>query len=204
MEKPAASEYEIQELIEKRWSPRAFAERAVEPLQLRRLLEAARWAASCFNEQPWSFIVALKENREEFERLLGCLVESNRRWAERAPVLMLSVARLNFERNGKPNRHAFHDVGQAVASLTMQATALGLVVHQMAGFDIAKAREQFHLPEGYEPVAAIAVGYQGDPQTLPEDLREKELATRTRRPQESFVFTGRWGEAWTPGVKKKA
>ncbi len=196
MEKPATSQYEIQELIEQRWSPRAFAARAVEPLKLRQLLEAARWAASCFNEQPWSFIVGVKDDGVEFERLLDCLVEANRRWAAHAPVLMLSVARLNFERNGKPNRHAFHDVGQAVASLTVQATALGLVVHQMAGFDIAKAREQFQIPEGYEPVAAIALGYQGDPQTLHEDLREKELATRTRRPQESFVFTGRWGEAW--------
>jgi nitroreductase len=109
---------------------------------------------------------------------------------------MLSIARLNFERNNKPNRHAFHDVGQAVASLTLQATALGLVVHQMAGFEIEKARAEYKLPEGYEPVAAIAVGYQGDADTLPEDLREKELAPRTRRAQDSFVFKGKWGEPW--------
>lgn len=199
-EKPAETQSPIHDLIKRRWSPRAFSAQAVEPLKLRSLLEAARWAASCFNEQPWNFIVATKESELEFERLLGCLVESNARWARHAPVLMLSVARLNFERNAKPNRHAFHDVGQAAASLTLQATALGLVVHQMAGFDVAKARERFNIPEGYEPVAAIAVGYQGDLESLPEDLREKESAPRTRRPLESFVFTGTWGQT-TPFLK---
>jgi nitroreductase len=194
MEKPAENQYPIHELMRERWSPRAFAPEMVEPGKLRSLLEAARWAASCFNEQPWSFIVATKENADEFQRLLGCLVEGNVLWAQHAPVLMLSVARLNFQRNEKPNRHAFHDVGQAAASLTLQATALGLVVHQMAGFSVAKAREQFSIPEGYEPVAAIAVGYQGDPDSLPEDLRAKELAPRTRRPAESFVFSGSWGQ----------
>ena len=193
-EKPAETQYPIHDLIKRRWSPRAFSAQAVEREKLLSLLEAARWAASCFNEQPWSFIVATKESEEEYERLLGCLVESNARWARQAPVLMLSVAKLNFERNAKPNRHAFHDVGQAAASLTLQATALGLVVHQMAGFDVAKAREQFNIPEGYEPVAAIAVGYQGDAGSLPEDLREKEVAPRTRRPLESFVYTGTWGQ----------
>lgn len=196
MLKPAENEYEIEELIAKRWSPRAFSTQAIEPEKVRSLLEAARWAASCFNEQPWSFIVAPKTDAEEFERLLDCLVESNRRWAQHAPLLMLSVARLNFERNNKPNRHAFHDVGQAVASLTLQATALGLVVHQMAGFEIEKARREYDLPEGFEPVAAIAVGYQGDASKLPEDLRERELAPRTRRAQESFVFKGKWGKPW--------
>ncbi|MBD0327389.1 MAG: nitroreductase family protein, partial [Pyrinomonadaceae bacterium] len=170
--------------------------REVEPSKLRQLLEAARWAASCFNEQPWSFIVARKTDAAEFARLLGCLVESNRRWAKHAPVLMLSIAKLNFERNNKPNRHAFHDVGQAAASLTLQATTLGLVVHQMAGFEIEKARAEYGLPEGYEPVAGIAIGYQGDASALPKDLREKELAPRTRRTQTGFVFKGKWGEPW--------
>lgn len=194
IEKPAENGYPIDDLIRRRWSPRAFSAQPVEGAKLRSLLEAARWAASCFNEQPWSFIVATKESADEFERLLGCLVESNAVWAQHAPVLMLSVAKLNFERNGKPNRHAFHDVGQAAASLTLQATALGLVVHQMAGFSVAKAREQYAIPEGYEPVAAIAVGYQSEPENLPEDLRKKEEAPRTRRPLESFVFNGRWGQ----------
>ena len=107
---------------------------------------------------------------------------------------MISVARLDFKRNGKPNRHALHDTGQAAANLALQATALELAVHQMAGFDASKAREEFSIPEGFEPVAAIAVGYPGDPEDLPEDLRDKELAPRTRRPLEDFVFGGSWGE----------
>jgi nitroreductase len=194
IEKPAENQFPIHELIRERWSPRAFSAEMVEPEKLLSLFEAARWAASCFNEQPWSFIVATKDNKEEFERVLGCLVEANARWAQHAPVLMLSVASLNFAHNGKPNRHAFHDVGQAVASLTVQATTLGLVVHQMAGFSPAKARTEFAIPDDYEAVAAIALGYQGDPASLPDDLRQKELAPRTRRPADSFVFRRKWGQ----------
>ena len=196
MEKPAETEHAVHELIQRRWSPRAFAARAVEPEKLRSLLEAARWAASCFNEQPWSFIVAAKDDEgDAYERLVGCLVEANALWAGRAPVLMISVARLAFKRNDKPNRHAFHDVGQAAAHLALQATALGLAVHQMAGFDVSKAREQFNIPEGFDPVAAIAVGYPGDPEDLPEDLRARELGPRARRPLEEFVFGGSWGQS---------
>jgi nitroreductase len=195
MEKPTDARYPIHDLIRRRWSPRAFADRPVEPEKLRSLLEAARWAPSSFNEQPWNFIVATRENGEEFERMLSCLVEGNVAWAKNAPVLMLSVAKLKFERTGKPNRHAFHDVGLAAENLVIQATALGLVVHQMAGIQVDKAREVYRIPEGYEAVAGIAVGYPGDPATLPEPLREREQAPRTRKPLESFVFTSRWGQA---------
>lgn len=197
MEKLADSKHPIHDLLRRRWSPRVFSDHAVEPEKLRSLLEAARWAPSSYNEQPWSFFVATKENPVEYERLLSCLVEGNQRWAKRAGVLMLSVAKLHFERppgRGTPNRHAFHDVGLAVENLVVQATALGLVVHQMAGFHLEKARELFRIPEGYEPVAAIALGYAGDPATLPEPLRERELAPRTRKPLEEFVFTGQWGQ----------
>jgi len=195
LEKPAETENPVHELIQRRWSPRAFAARAIEPEKLRSVLEAARWAASCFNEQPWSFIVAAKETEgDAYERLLSCLVEANALWAGRAPVLMISIARLTFARNDKPNRHAFHDVGQAAAHLALQAAALGLAVHQMAGFDVSKAREQFNIPEGFEPVAAIALGYPGEPEDLPEDLRAKELGPRARRPLEEFVFGGTWGQ----------
>ncbi len=201
MEKPAETEHPVHELFQRRWSPRAFDARPVEPEKLRSMLEAARWAASCFNEQPWSFIVAAKDDESDaYERLLSCLVEANALWAGRAPVLMISVARLTFARNGKPNRHAFHDTGQAAAHLALQATASGLAIHQMAGFDVARAREQFNIPEGFEPVAAIAVGYPSDPEVLPEDLRAKELAPRTRRPLEEFVFGGDW-EQPSPLVK---
>jgi nitroreductase len=201
MEKPAENQYPIHELLKRRWSPRAFSAQPVEPEKLRSLLEAARWAASCFNEQPWNFIVAAKEDEEVYGRLLGCLVEANALWAGHAPVLMISVARLNFKRNDKSNRHAFHDTGQAAAHLALQATALGLALHQMAGFDVSKAREQFSIPEGFEPVAAIAVGYPGDLEELPEELRAKEFASRTRKPLEAFVFGGDWGEP-SPLVSK--
>ncbi len=194
MEKPADAQYPIHELLRRRWSPRAFSDRRVEPDTLRSLLEAARWAPSSFNEQPWSFIVATKQDPAEYARLVSCLVEGNIQWAQHAPVLMVSVARLSFEEDGKPNRHAFHDVGQAVANLIVQATALGLVVHQMAGIHPDKVRELYGVPEQYDPVAAIALGYPGDPQSLPEKLRKRELAPRERKPVTEFVFSGCWGQ----------
>jgi nitroreductase len=194
MEKPAATDYPIEETLSRRWSPRAFSDRTVEPDRLRRLFEAARWAPSSFNEQPWSFIVTTKEQPDEYGQLLSCLVESNQQWARLAPVLMVSVAKLNFEKNGKPNRHAFHDVGMAMGSLLVQATALGLFVHQMAGFSVEKVREIFAVPAGFEPVAAVAVGYPADPGVLPERLREREVGPRSRKPINEFVFEGKWGE----------
>lgn len=189
------TETPVHELILERRSTLAFAGRPVSSEDLRSLFEAARWAASSYNQQPWHFIVAAKENPGEYERLLGCIVPANAEWARRAPVLMLSVAKLAFDANGAPNRHALHDVGQAVANLSLQAAALGLSVHQMGGFDAAKARAEFHIPEGYEPVAALAVGYPGDPEELPGGLRARERAPRTRRELSEFVFAGAWGEA---------
>ena len=194
MEKPAETQHPIHELLKRRWSPRAFAERAVEPETLRSLLEAARWAPSSNNEQPWRFIVATKNHRSEWDRLFNCLVEGNRKWAYRAPVLILSVASLKFEDDGSPNRHAFHDTGMAVENLVIQATVAGLFVHQMAGYDVEKARAEFKIPDGYEPVAMIAVGYPGDPATLPDHLRERELKPRQRNPFSDFVFSETWGK----------
>src|SRR2546422_4771214 len=194
MEKPAETNYPIEEILKRRWSPRAFSNRMVEPEQLRSLWEAARWAPSSFNEQPWHFIVATKENKEVYERLLSCLVEKNQKWARNAPVLMVSVTELNFARNGKPNRHSFHDVGLAMGNLLVEATALGLFVHQMAGFSPEKVREIYGVPEEFEPVAAIAVGYEADVDVLPEPFRQQEIGPRRRKPISSFVFQGKWGE----------
>ncbi len=194
MEKPAETKYPVHELLRRRWSPVAFSDRRVDPETIGSLLEAARWAPSSFNEQPWSFIVATKDEPAEFERLLGCLVEGNITWAKQAPVLMLSVAKLNFARNQKPNRHAFHDVGLAAANLVVQATSLGLAVHQMAGILPDKAREVYGIPEDYEVVAGIALGYPGDAAKLDEKLRRREQAPRSRKPLEEFVFTDRWGK----------
>src|SRR2546429_5671761 len=194
MEKLAEIQYPIHDLLRRRWSPRAFSSRPVEPDKLRSLWEAARWAPSSNNEQPWSFIVATKDDPAEFARLLSCLVEGHIQWAQHARVLMVSVARLSFEDDGKPNRHAFHDVGLAVANLIVQATALGLVVHQMAGILPDKIRKLYGIPEGYEAGARIALGYPGDPQSLPEGLRQRELAPRERKPLTEFVFSRRWGK----------
>jgi len=196
MEKPAPTDYSIEELIRRRWSPRAFADRPVEREKLASLFEAARWAPSSFNEQPWSFIVATKDQPDEYARLLSCLMEKNQQWAQLAPVLMVSVAKLNFAKNGKPNRHAFHDVGLAMGTMLVQATALGLFVHQMAGFSADKVREAFAVPEGFEPVAAVALGYAADPQVLPEAFRSQEVGPRQRHPISEFVFAGAWGESW--------
>jgi nitroreductase len=194
MQKVAETSYPIEELLKRRWSPRAFSERPVEPEKLLRLWEAARWSASCANEQPWYFIVATKEDEAEYARLLSCLRENNQQWARHAPVLMVSVAKLAFDANGQPNRYAFHDVGLAVANLITQATALGLYVHQMAGFYPERVRDLYGVPDGFEPVAGIVLGYPGDPTRLPEDLQQRELAPRTRKPIESFVFERAWGQ----------
>ncbi len=191
-ENPADTQYPIEPVLQQRWSPLAFSDRAVEAEKLCQVLEAARWAASSYNEQPWSFIVATQEQPSEFNRLLSCLAEGNQEWAKRAPVLILSVAKLQFERNQTDNPHAFHDVGAAEANLAIQATALGLFIHQMAGFDAAKARELYGIPSGYEPVDAIALGYLGDSSQLSERLQEREQAARIRKPLTDFVFSGNW------------
>jgi nitroreductase len=202
MEKLAETIYPIEHLLQRRWSPRAFVDRPVEPEKLLRLWEAARWSASCANQQPWYFIVATKEDAAEYARLLSCLRENNQQWASHAPVLMVSVAKLAFDANGQPNRYAFHDVGLAVANLIVQATALGLFVHQMAGFYPDKVREIYGVPEDFEPVAGIVLGYPGDPAILPEDLQQRELAPRARKPVETFVFQGAWGQM-APLVKPR-
>ncbi|MEI8015502.1 MAG: nitroreductase family protein [Nitrospira sp.] len=191
MEKPADTQYPIHDVMRRRWSPRAFDERPIEPEKLRSLFEAARWAPSSNNGQPWRFLVATRDNKIDYDRLLNCLVEANQKWAYRAPVLLLSVAKLQFE-DGSPNRHAFHDTGMAVENLALQATELGLVAHQMAGFDIDRARVDCQIPEGYDPVAMMAVGYPGDSAILSERLRAREVQLRVRKPLTEFVYSATW------------
>jgi nitroreductase len=192
MHKPAATEIPIHELIRERWSPRAFSEKSVPHEVLRSLFEAARWAPSSNNEQPWVYLVATREDAENFAKMVGVLVEFNADWAKHVPVLALSVAHLTM-RDGKPNRVALHDVGSASAQLTLEAVSRGLFVHQMAGFHAEKARDTFGIPADWEPVAAMAIGYPGNPDSLPQQLRERELAPRTRKPLKEFVMTGTWG-----------
>jgi len=193
MQKPAPSDFPVHDLIRERWSPRAFADKSIPQDVLRSIFEAARWAPSSNNEQPWAYIVATNDDNEDFEKTLSVLVEFNAGWAKSAPVLALAVARLTFAKNNTPNRNAQYDTGAASALLSVEATAQGLAVHQMAGFDPEKARQVFGIPPGWEPIAALAIGYPGDPASLPPHLKDREIAPRTRKPIAEFVMAGQWG-----------
>lgn len=185
---------DIHELLAVRRSPRAFSPKPIGPSEIASLFEAARWAPSSANEQPWAFVVAAREDGPPYSSLLDSLMEGNRRWAEKAPMLVLGLAQTTYTRNGRPYKHSWYDLGQSIALLTVQATALGLAVHQMAGFDPQKLRELYPIPEGFEPVIIFAAGYPDQPDNLPEELRKRELAPRSRKPLESFVFTEGWGK----------
>jgi nitroreductase len=177
----------IHALLRRRYSTREFLDRPVSSDSLRRLFDAARWAPSCFNEQPWRFLIGARhDNREAFDAIAGTLVSGNR-WALEAPVLGIAIANLAFARNGKPNRWAQYDTGQAMAHLTFQAQMEGLSVHQMGGFDEAKAQQALAIPDGHDPIAAFALGYPVEPD--PPDGK--------RRERESILFTGRFGEPWS-------
>ncbi|HHH27074.1 MAG TPA: nitroreductase [Polyangiaceae bacterium] len=194
--KPADARHDIHPLLRDRWSPRSFTGEPLDEETVRTLLEAARWSASCFNEQPWRYLVAPRSDEAAFEAMLGCLAGANQTWAKNASVLMIACARTTFTRNDKPNRHAWHDVGLANAQLTVQATAMGLGVHQMAGFSSDEARRVYGIPDGFEPVAAIAVGKLAPAEALPDDLRERELAPRSRKPMSEIAFMGTWDQAY--------
>jgi len=181
----------IPELILKRWSPRAFAEKEVPSGDLERLFVAASWAASSFNEQPWRFFLG-RRGDETYKKIFDSLVEFNQSWAKSAPVLVLSIGKKTFTQNGNPNGFALHDTGAATAYLSLEATALGLHTHSMAGFDKDLARASFGIPSDYEIGAVTAIGYFGDPSILPEQAQQMEVSPRTRKPVAEFVFSG-WG-----------
>jgi nitroreductase len=192
-EKKALTDYPIDKLLAERWSPYAFEDRPVSETDLRSLFEAARWAASSYNEQPWNYIVATKENPDHFQQLLSCLTEGNQIWAKNAPVLALGIASLRFTLNNEDNRAAVHDLGLASGNLSVEATARGICVHQMIGILPDKARDLFDIPDGYEAWTGLAIGYRGDPMTLPDALKTRDLTPRQRKPLEQFVFSGKWG-----------
>jgi len=200
--KHADAAHPIHPLLAQRFSPYLFEPRPVEDDKLLACLEAGRWAPSSYNEQPWTVFLGKRENREAFDRLLDCLVEANQGWAVHAGALLLTVTHRKFSRNGKPNKAAEHDVGLFAANFSVQATALGLHVHQMIGIEPAKARQALNVPEDYDPLTALAVGYAADaahPETRDDEqkvkLAERDLAPRQRRPLEQWVFTNRWGES---------
>jgi nitroreductase len=186
--KDATTDHPVNELVARRWSPCAFAARDVPDADLRSLFEAARWAPSSFNEQPWRYLVAKKSDLPAFTQALSCLVESNQAWAKTAPVLALACTSLHFARNGKPNAAALHDLGIAAATLTFEATSRGLSVHQMIGILPDRVREVYEVPEEFLPLTGLAIGYVGDPSQLPEKLRERDRAPRVRRPLAETVF----------------
>ncbi|MGA3009942.1 MAG: nitroreductase family protein [Terracidiphilus sp.] len=172
-----------------RWSPRSFADRDVAPADLHKVFEAARWAASSYNEQPWRFIVGLR-NSLTYKKIFSTLIGFNQSWAGAAPVLILGVAKTKFSHNEADNRVALYDLGAAASYLTLQAAALGLSTHQMAGFDPAAARQAFEIPEDYAIGAVIALGYQGEPSALPHpDMIAQETAPRARKPLSEFVLS---------------
>jgi nitroreductase len=191
--KNAAPDYPVQEVITRRWSPYLYSERPVSLQDVRAVFEAARWAASAYNEQPWRYIVATKDNAEEYEKLLSCLVEPNQAWARNAPVLALGIARLTYSQNDKPNGTALHDLGLASANLTLEATARGLYAHQMGGILPDRARELYGVPDGYQVLTALALGYPGEGDG---PLAERDAAPRSRKPQAEFVFAGEFGKAF--------
>jgi nitroreductase len=196
MQKPAITQTPIHEIIANRWSPRAYdASKPVTQIQITSLLEAARWAPSCFGDQPWRFIVWDKNtDATTWQQAFDCIVPSNQTWAKDAPVLVLICADTLFSHNQTPNKWAQYDTGAAAVSLCLQATSMGLVTHQMGGFNGDKARESFAIPDQYTPMAMLSVGYEGDAKKLPDDLKARELAERNRKALGELFFKGTWGK----------
>ena len=198
MQKLAITQEPIADLIAKRWSPRAFdASKPVSHEQIISLLEAARWAPSCFGDQPWRFLVCQKNSTQNvdesaWQNAFDCLASSNQTWVKAAPILMLTCADTLFGHNQSPNRWAQHDTGAAAENLCLQASHMGLAAHQMGGFDADLARDKFAIPAQYTPMAMIAVGYAGDPNQLPDELKQRELAERKRKLLGELFFDGAW------------
>lgn len=196
LEKSAATSVALVEVIARRWSPRAIdPNQPVSREQLLALLEAARWAPSCFGDEPWRYLVWDRfADAAGWQKAFECLAEANQVWVKNAPVLLLAVATPNFGHNGQPNRWASYDTGAASENLCLQATALGLVAHQMGGFDPDKAKATFNIPADHACMAMIAVGHPGAVEQLPEALREREQASRQRKPLAQIAFAGAWGQ----------
>lgn len=194
MKKPAITQQAIHELLANRWSGRAYdADQSVSKEQVVSLLEAARWAPSCFGDQPWRYVVCNKaDNLQAWQAAFDCLVPGNQGWAVNAPVLLLICADTLFGHNDKPNKWAAYDTGAATENLCLQATALGLMAHQMGGFDADKARATFNVPERYQILAMVTVGYEASVDSLSGEVKERELAARSRKPLEELFFNGVW------------
>ncbi len=191
-------EHSVLDAIANRWSPYRFEPREVEDEKLLQCLEAARWAASSFNDQPWSWVIARRQDTVAFEKTIGCLLEANQGWASNAGALILTAIRTKFAYNQKPNRVALHDLGQAACQMSLQAAALGLQVHQMAGVNLSRVRSEFGIPDEFEPQTAIAIGYPDSSEPKPDSddakLHQRDTGSRQRNPLSEQVFTSAWGQ----------
>jgi len=194
MKKPANNDFPILDQLRDRWSPRAFSDRLVDDTVLGALFEAARWAPSCFNVQPWRFIIATSSHEPTYKQALSCLTEWNRNWACNAPLLLFVIAKTTYE-DGSHNRHAYYDCGQAMTSLVTQATTLGLFVHQIGGILIEQVRETYNIPSEYDPICGAALGYIGPSSSLSEKLRKKESEPRARLDLSDLAYVGTWGNS---------
>jgi nitroreductase len=188
----ANTDYPISEIIAKRWSARAFSTKPVENSKLLSILEAARWAPSSRNEQPWRYIVFTNDNPEMLKKAQSVLKEIND-YAKRAPILICAIAKKTYSENKNPNRLYFHDLGAANENMFLEAFNQGLIMHEMGGFDVQKAREVFNVPEDYEVGIMIAIGYQDTYQVLPDRLREKAFTPRVRKPLAEIAFIEKMG-----------
>jgi len=196
LDRPATTTLPVHDLLKRRWSPRAFdPNRPVTREQLKVLLEAGRWAPSCNGDEPWRYLIWDKgRDPQGWQKAYDCLNENNKKWVKNVPLLMLSCAGSAFEATGKPNRWTQHDTGAASVSMALQAVAMGLVIHQMGGWDADKARAAFAIPPEYTPMAMIAVGYQASPDILDEETKAKEMRPRGRKPVVERFYEGGWGK----------
>jgi nitroreductase len=193
MEKKAKTNFPIHPILGNRWSPRTFNGQKIEKEKIQRIFEAARWSPSASNEQPWIFIIG-EQGDQTYQKIYDTLVEFNQLWTSTAPFLMIAIGKKTSLKTGKANDWFKYDVGQSLAHLSFQAGYEGLFVHQMGGFDAEKARKSFLIPEDYEALTAIAIGYLGDFNVLHPKLQKLELAERVRKNTDEFVFSGKFGE----------
>jgi len=189
------NKFEINSLIEQRWSPRAFADKTVEKHKVQSILEAARWAPSAYNEQPWRFIIG-QNGDNTYNNILSTLVEWNIKWAGKAPILILNLAKKTFDHNGAQNVTFKYDLGQAVGLMILEAVNQGLYTHQMSGFDADKAAELFSIPEDFQAVSVTAIGYYGAIDNLPDDMAAMETKPRERNELKSMIFSEMFGKAF--------
>lgn len=196
VDKRAKTENTLNPLFENRWSPRSFSDKTVDKDIIKKFLEAASWSASSYNEQPWRFIVGVKDEGKTWDHIFSSVNEWNQQWARNAPILILACAKKHFSRNQKENRHYFYDTGQAVSAMIHQALEDNIYAHQMAGFDPGVCREKFEVPSEYEPVVVVAMGYKGEADQLKEEYQKSELAERSRKPLSEIAFTEVWEKSF--------